>query len=92
MSGTYQLLNKMESSQESLEATIMRKIASLRFGNQRSSSLFFFYNIAVIVLFFCVFSFNVVVIFPAQKDFQGEDAMWLHHKATQKKQCAAAII
>ena len=50
MSSTYQLLNKMESGQQGLGATItMRKIASSPFGNQRSSSKFF-YNIVVIVL------------------------------------------
>ena len=30
--------------------------------------------------------------FLVQKSFQGEDAMWLHRKATQKKQFAAAVI
>ena len=32
------------------------------------------------------------IFFLGQKGSQGEDAMWLHLKATQKKQFAAAII
>ena len=38
-------------------------------------------------LFYSFYSFFLV-----QKSFQGEDAMWLHPKATQKKQFAAAVI
>ena len=33
-----------------------------------------------------------ILFFLVQKSSQGEDAMWLHRKATQKKQFAAAVI
>ena len=36
--------------------------------------------------------FYLLFYFLAQADFQRQDAMWLHRKATQKKQFAAAII
>ena len=52
-----------------------------------------FYNTVVVVLILlCYFLLTLSLFFPAQKDFQGEDAMWLNQKVTQKKQCVAAII
>ena len=34
----------------------------------------------------------IISLFSVQAGFQGQDAMWLLRKATQKKQFAAAII
>ena len=34
----------------------------------------------------------IISLFSAWADFQRQDAMWLHRKAIQKKQFAAAII
>ena len=36
--------------------------------------------------------FLFIIIYNFTKGFQGQDAMWLLRKATQKKQFAAAII
>ena len=63
MSSTYQLLNKMESSQQSLQAMIViRKIERWSFGDQRSYLLFFFccfcfYGVVFVVLILLCFFF-----------------------------------
>ena len=52
--------------------------------------LVLFYAVVDVLILLCYFFFQL--LFPAQRDFQGEDAMWLHQKATQRTQSAAAII
>ena len=42
--------------------------------------------------YYYYYYFYLLFYFLAQADFQRQDAMWLHRKATQKKQFAAAII
>lgn len=47
----------------------------------------------LLLLVFCILlGVNNFFSFLAQTDFQREDAKWLHPKATQRKQFAAAII
>ena len=53
--------------------------------------LVLFYVVADVLILLCYFFF-FQLLFPAQRDFQGKDAMWLHQKATQRTQSAAAII
>ena len=61
MSSTYQLLNKMESSQQSLQAMIViRKIERWSFGDQRSYLLFFFLLFLFLRCCFCCFNFAML--------------------------------
>ena len=46
----------------------------------------------LIIIIIIIIIIIVVILFSAQADFQRQDAMWSHRKATQKKQFAAAII
>ena len=50
------------------------------------------YILIIVIIIIIIIIIIVVILFSAQADFQRQDAMWSHRKATQKKQFAAAII
>ena len=46
----------------------------------------------LIIIMIMIIILIIISLFSAQADFQRQDAIWLHRKAIQKKQFAAAII
>ena len=46
----------------------------------------------LIITMIMIITLIIISLFSAWADFQRQDAMWLHRKAIQKKQFAAAII